>query len=111
MFATNELRVRHRSELIPILREVFASDRAARWLKALGEAGVPCGPVRSLEEVFTAPEGLAMVQTVEDPARGPLRLVANPIRFSGGLLPVRLTPPSLGEHTKQILRPFEDEPR
>jgi crotonobetainyl-CoA:carnitine CoA-transferase CaiB-like acyl-CoA transferase len=102
-FATNEARVRHREELIPLLEEVLRTEAASVWLEALERAGVPCAPVRSLDEVFASPEGAATIQTVHDPIRGPLRLVADPIRIMGSLLPVRSAPPRLGEHTEEIL--------
>jgi crotonobetainyl-CoA:carnitine CoA-transferase CaiB-like acyl-CoA transferase len=57
--------------------------------------------------VFGSPEGLAVVQDVPDPVRGALRLVANPIRLSGELLPVRLPPPLLGEHTDEVMEERE----
>ncbi|HVH52890.1 MAG TPA: CoA transferase [Actinomycetota bacterium] len=102
-FATNDARVRNRSELIPLLEDAFRGRPADEWLRALERAGVPCAPVRSLDEVFASPEGRAMVQDVRDRARGALRLVANPIRLSGGLMPVRRPPPLLGEHTDQVM--------
>jgi crotonobetainyl-CoA:carnitine CoA-transferase CaiB-like acyl-CoA transferase len=103
-FATNEARVRHRSELIPLLTDVFRGRSADEWLGALDAAGVPCAPVRSLNEVFEAPEGAAMVQQVEDPARGVLRLIASPLKLDGSPPPARRVPPTLGEHTDEVLR-------
>jgi crotonobetainyl-CoA:carnitine CoA-transferase CaiB-like acyl-CoA transferase len=102
-FATNDARVRNRSQLIPLLQDAFRARPADRWLRDLEAVGVPCAPVRRLDEVFASPEGGAMVQDVGDPARGALRLVANPIRLSGGLMPVRRPPPLLGEHTDQVI--------
>jgi len=102
-FATNEARVRNREELVPLLEELFLARTADEWLHALEHEGVPCAPVRKLNEVFASPEGAATVQEVHDPVRGPLRLVADPIRISGEVLPVRLPPPRLGEHTDVIL--------
>jgi crotonobetainyl-CoA:carnitine CoA-transferase CaiB-like acyl-CoA transferase len=102
-FATNDARVRNRSELTPLLQDAFRSRPADGWLQALELVGVPCAPVRRLDEVFGSPEGLAVVQDVQDPVRGALRLVANPIRLSGELLPVRLPPPVLGEHTDEVM--------
>ncbi len=102
-FATNDARVRNRSELIPLLEEAFRTKPSGGWLRALERAGVPCAPVRRLDEVFASPEGQAVVQAVPDPVRGALRLVANPIRLSGELLPVRRPPPVLGEHTDEVM--------
>ncbi|HEX6331423.1 MAG TPA: CoA transferase [Actinomycetota bacterium] len=102
-FVTNEARVRNRGELVPILQEAFAGRSADKWLAALEEAGVPCAPVRSIDEVFASAEGTASLQVADDPVRGPLRLVADPIRIDGQRLPVRLPPPMLGEHTDEVL--------
>ncbi|MGH2660239.1 MAG: CaiB/BaiF CoA transferase family protein [Actinomycetota bacterium] len=102
-FATNEARVRNRADLIPMLEEIFRSKPAAWWLEALEDAGVPCAPVRRLDEVFASPEGSTVIQEVEDPVRGTLRLVANPIRSFGHLPTVRRPPPRLGEHTDEVL--------
>lgn len=102
-FATNESRVRNREQLIPLMQEVFSRRPSADWLAALDAASVPCAPVRGMDEVFGSPEGAAMVQEVEDPLHGLLRLVAGPIRLSGSLSEVRLPPPALGEHTAEVL--------
>ena len=106
-FATNDARVRHRDELIPVLAEAFRRKPASEWLSALGTAGVPCSPVLRMDEVFATPEGRRMVQEVDDPERGPLRLVADPIRLDGALPPVRRPPPRLGEHTDEVLRELD----
>jgi crotonobetainyl-CoA:carnitine CoA-transferase CaiB-like acyl-CoA transferase len=102
-FATNGARVEHRSELIPLLQDRFADEPLAVWLERLEAAGVPCAPIRGLDEVFASPEGAALVRTVDDPVRGPLRLVASPIRFDGEDAPDPRTPPRLGQHTAEVL--------
>ena len=101
-FATNEARVRHRDVLIPLLAEAFASRSADEWLAELTAAAVPCAPVRRLDEVFKSPAGLGAIQEVDDPVRGTLRLVADPIRVDGATSVVRRPPPRLGEHTDQV---------
>jgi crotonobetainyl-CoA:carnitine CoA-transferase CaiB-like acyl-CoA transferase len=106
-FATNDARVAHRELLIPQLREAFAERTAQAWLEALGAAGVPCAPIRRLDEVFASPEGAATVQTVDDPERGPLRLVGDPIRVDGAVSAIRRPPPRVGEHTDEILRELD----
>jgi crotonobetainyl-CoA:carnitine CoA-transferase CaiB-like acyl-CoA transferase len=55
-----------------------------------------------MDEVFTSAEGSALVQTVDDPLRGLLRLVASPIRIDGARAPVRWPPPRLDEHADAI---------
>jgi crotonobetainyl-CoA:carnitine CoA-transferase CaiB-like acyl-CoA transferase len=106
-FRTNADRVRHRDELIAILEAAFASEPMQRWVDSLAAAGVPCAPVRTLDEVFAAPEAAAMVQRVPD-VRGELSLVADPIRLGGGLVGVRRPPPRLGEHTEEVLAELRD---
>jgi crotonobetainyl-CoA:carnitine CoA-transferase CaiB-like acyl-CoA transferase len=103
-YATNAARVRNREGLISILAEAFAERPAAEWLAALERAGVPCAPVRSLDEVFASPEGMEMVKTVDDPVRGELRLTAGPIRLSDTPADRWRLPPRLGEHTDEVLR-------
>ena len=102
-FATNAARVRNRDEIVAELSTVFAERPAAEWVETLERRGVPCSSVRTIDEVFASPEGAALVQTVDDAARGPLRLTADPVRLSGDLPPVRLPPPRLGEHTVDVL--------
>jgi crotonobetainyl-CoA:carnitine CoA-transferase CaiB-like acyl-CoA transferase len=97
-FATNEARVQHRGELIPLLSEVLAQRDAASWLRALEGAAVPCSPIMRMDEVFESVDGAALVQEVPDAVRGMLRLVTNPIRFDGVAPPTRTPPPLLGEH-------------
>jgi crotonobetainyl-CoA:carnitine CoA-transferase CaiB-like acyl-CoA transferase len=106
-FATNEARVEHRHELLPLLAEAFAQRDAASWLRALEDAGVPCSPIARMDEVFASADGAALVQEVPDAVRGMLRLVANPIRFDGMAPPTRTPPPLLGEHDGAT---WEDRP-
>ena len=104
-YVTNEDRVRHRDELIPLLAESFTSRTATEWIDVLEGASVPCAPIRAMDEVFASPEGAALIESVADPGRGTtLRLVRNPIRFDGRALDTRLAPPLLGEHTDEIMR-------
>jgi crotonobetainyl-CoA:carnitine CoA-transferase CaiB-like acyl-CoA transferase len=103
-FGTNEQRVRHRDELIPLLSDVFATRTADDWIHALETASVPCAPIRSMDEVFSSPEGAALVEAVDDPQRATtLRLLRNPIRFDGKTLDTRLPPPLLGAQTDEVL--------
>jgi crotonobetainyl-CoA:carnitine CoA-transferase CaiB-like acyl-CoA transferase len=103
-FATNDARVGHRDALISMMADVFATRTAGEWLEALEVAAVPCAPIRTMDEVFASPEGAALIDTIEDPARaGTLRTVRNPLRFDGQPLAVRRPPPTLGEHTGEIL--------
>jgi len=106
-FVTNADRVRHREALIPILAEAFAARTADTWVEALEAASVPTAPVRTVDEVFASAEGAAALQEVDDPVRGLLRLVAEPIHVDGRVPPVRRPPPRLGEHTDEVLSEIE----
>ena len=103
--------MRNRAELIPVLAEVFATKSADEWVAALEAASVPTAPIRSMDEVFSSPEGATLVEEVDDPGRATtLRLVRNPIRFDGGVFETRLPPPLLGEHTDEVLSDPWPEP-
>jgi crotonobetainyl-CoA:carnitine CoA-transferase CaiB-like acyl-CoA transferase len=102
-FVTNAGRVRNREELLSAMQNAFAAVPVRTWIDSLTAAGVPCAPVRALDEVFASPEAESVVQRVSD-ARGELRLVADPIRVGGALLDVRRPPPRLGEHTVEVLQ-------
>ena len=95
-FITNEARVRNRDVLVPLLAAAFAERPADDWLTSLGDADVPCAPIRSMDEVFASPEGAALVHEINDPSRGlTLRLVKNPLRFDGHAPSTRMAPPLL----------------
>jgi crotonobetainyl-CoA:carnitine CoA-transferase CaiB-like acyl-CoA transferase len=103
-FATNEGRVRNRDVLVPLLDEAFAARPAAEWIAALDGASVPCAPIRTMAEVFSAPEGATAIDPIDDVGRATtLDLVRNPIRLDGRRLPIRTPPPLLGQHTDEIL--------
>ena len=109
-FATNEARVENREELVSRLRIAFRARTAAAWLAVLEGAGVPCSPIRTMADVFASPEGAALVERIDDPVRGPLRLVADPIHFDGVVPRTRTSPPVLGEHDDDVRRELEGHP-
>ena len=99
-YATNPDRVANREDLVTALQERFLESSADEWVEKIRAAGVPCGPVNSLSDVFEDGHvlGSGILQEVEHPAAGPLRMLASPILVDGGRLPVRLPPPTLGQH-------------
>ena len=103
-FATNPDRVNHRAVLIALLDAHFAAGRVDDWVNLAQQAGVPVGRVRTLPEVLSDPQVLHrdMIQTVEHPAIGELKLVGVPFRFSTDRASIRRAPPLLGEHTAEI---------
>jgi crotonobetainyl-CoA:carnitine CoA-transferase CaiB-like acyl-CoA transferase len=82
-YATNAGRLEGREDLIADLSATFAGGSIERWVGALMEAGVPAGPIRTIDQVFASPEGVSMIESVIDPTRGELRLVRSPVSFDG----------------------------
>lgn len=104
-FVTNPARVQHREALIPLLQEVFATADIAHWLREIAAAGIPCGPVQAIDQVFADPQVLhrEMVWTVSHPTAGEVRLVGSPLKLSETPVMLRSHPPLLGEHTSEVL--------
>ena len=105
-FATNPQRVAHRALLIPLIRQATVMRTTHEWIAALETAGVPCGPINRIDEVFADPHVQARGMRVElpHPTAGTVPLVANPIRLSGSPVSYRLAPPQLAQHTDEVLR-------
>lgn len=105
-FTTNAARVENREALDTLISErLSARDRGA-WLPLFEKAGVPAGTVRNVLDALSAPETLArdMIQTVDHPTAGAIKLVANPIKFSNAVLSEPTPPPMHAQHTDAILR-------
>ncbi|MGA0612287.1 CaiB/BaiF CoA transferase family protein [Caldimonas sp. KR1-144] len=104
-YATNAERVRRRDELVPQLAEWMRERRRDDWLAALEAAGVPCGPINRLDQVFADPQVAAreMVQTQNHPLAPELRLVASPMKLSRTPPRTRRAPPLLDQHGAEVL--------
>ncbi|KVH58403.1 CoA-transferase [Burkholderia sp. MSMB1072] len=105
-FATNPSRVRHRDTLVPILAEMVKARDKADWIGALEAAGVPCGPINDLDEVFDNEQVVArgMQVSLPHPCGADVKLVRNPIRMSATPPDARTAPPLLGAQTDDVLR-------
>lgn len=104
-FVDNPARVCHRSELKAALNACLARRTTAEWVIALGEAEVAAGPVLRIDEALAHPATLAleMIREVEHPVAGRLRLLGSPVRLSETRTEVRTAPPTLGQHTREVL--------
>ena len=105
-FATNALRVRNRDRLVPKVEAVTRTRGTAAWMEALEAAGVPCAPVNTLDQVFADPQVQARGMQIRMPhplAGEDVRLVGSPIRLSGTPVSYRRAPPTLGQHTDEVL--------
>ena len=105
-FARNADRVAHRDALVPLLAEVFVTRTRDDWLAALDAAGVPNGPINTVDQAFADPQIVARGMRLDLPdAQGlPVPQVACPIQLSGTPVVHHAAPPALGQHTEAVLK-------
>lgn len=105
-FATNTARVEHRDTLVPVLADALRARPRAEWLERMEVAGIPCGPINNLEQVFADPQVQARNLEIKRPhASGrEISLVSNPVRFDDTPLNAASAPPVLGQHTSEVLQ-------
>jgi len=103
-FATNAARVLNREVLVARVSELTLRKPLDFWLTALSAAGVPCGPINSIDRVFADPQvqHRGMLQQLAH-SLGSVPTVINPIKFSDSTLEHKKAPPMLGEHTDEAL--------
>ena len=103
-FATNPQRVRNRKELVPVLQEEFLRRRTDEWLPELRAAGIPCGPINTVSQIFNDPhiQAREFVWECEHPTAGKIKLSGSPMHLSE--TPTRLykAPPLLGEDDDKV---------
>jgi crotonobetainyl-CoA:carnitine CoA-transferase CaiB-like acyl-CoA transferase len=104
-YATNPDRVRNRDTLIPRIVKALAARGGAEWTDLLNAAGVPAGPVNTVPAALEQPQVAArgMVVELEHPVAGMLRMLGSPIKLSAQPPSIRRPPPTLGQHTDEIL--------
>ncbi len=104
-FRTNEARLLHRQELAAILKSVIGKRSTQDWISMMETAGVPCGPINSIDEVFADPQVKAREMRIEvdHPSGGKIPLVSSPMKFSRTPVVYSHHPPLLGEHTAEVL--------
>jgi crotonobetainyl-CoA:carnitine CoA-transferase CaiB-like acyl-CoA transferase len=104
-FASNRARVENRAVIDSLIGTALAQDKAEAWIEKLIAAGVPCGKINSVASALGDPHTRArrMVETVEHPSVGALKMLGIPFRFSDTPCAVRRPPPTLGQHADEIL--------
>ncbi|MHA1319139.1 MAG: CaiB/BaiF CoA transferase family protein [Promethearchaeota archaeon] len=104
-FATNAKRVENRNELVNIISNIVSSKNAQEWLDILTKAGVPCGPIYTLDDIFTDPQVLHrnMVKDLDHIKAGKIKVTGVPVKLSATPGEILTAPPVLGQHTKEIL--------
>lgn len=107
-FVTNMDRLQNIDELEAILEDIFSSADAATWIRRCEEASVPCGPIYNFAQAMNDPHYIArgMIQEVEHPKLGPMKMIGIPTKFSKTPGSVRKPAPLLGEDTEAVLRRF-----
>ena len=102
-FATNPDLVANREALIQGLQREFSKRPADEWVEEIRAAGIPCGPVNMLADVFADEHvlGSGILQDIDHPSAGLLKMLASPLLVNGERLPIRRPPPSLGQHTDE----------
>ena len=105
-FITNSKRVENRTTLISMIRAVTLTQDRAEWCRLLQAAGVPCGPINSIDQVFSDAQVLHREMKVEipHPTAGKVKLAGFPYKLSRTPATITRHPPLLGEHTETVLR-------
>ena len=105
-FRDQPARARNRAALNAALNETFGTKPSAAWIALLNEAGVPCGPIYAVDEVFGDPQvrHLEAAAAVEHPTLGTIRLVNQAVKLTRTPASVAAAPPERGEHTEEVLR-------
>ncbi|MGR3321541.1 MAG: CaiB/BaiF CoA transferase family protein [Pseudooceanicola sp.] len=105
-FADGPARSENRSVLNNLIGEVTARESSAHWIDLLMEAGVPCGPINSIDQTFADPQvrHLGMARPVRHAEIGEVDIVASPLQMSGQDRDIRRPAPDRGQHTEVVLR-------
>jgi crotonobetainyl-CoA:carnitine CoA-transferase CaiB-like acyl-CoA transferase len=104
-FKTNEDRAKHRQELNALINDSLSKKSSAEWIESLNAAGVPCGPIYSMDRVFADPQvkHLGAAAEVEHPRLGRFRILNQAVKLSRTPASVKTPTPELGAHTDEVL--------
>lgn len=104
-FSDNTQRVKNRQALYEIIDQKLAEKTVKEWIPLFDQAGIPCGPINPLDRVFKDPQvsHLGLVKEVEHPHYGKVKVVGPPATFSESRIGIQSPPPTLGEHSEEIL--------
>ena len=107
-YAKNANRVRNRDILLPLLQARLSTREVADWVRLLEPVGVPCGPVNSIAQTFVNPQVMHRQMRIDlpHPLSGSVPSVANPIKFSATPMQYRNAPPTLGQHSQEVLQQY-----
>ncbi len=107
-FATNDTRSKNRTRLTQIINEALSTKDMKTWVEELNNKGIPCGPIYTVDQVFSDPQvlHLGMLLEMAHPQLGIIRMPGIPLKFSETPSVAKLPPPMLGEHTDEILQEY-----
>ncbi|MGB1289061.1 MAG: CaiB/BaiF CoA transferase family protein, partial [Aggregatilineales bacterium] len=105
-FINNAQRIAHYDELLPIIRPIIKTKTTDTWLGELRAVGVPCGRIKTVKEALNDPHVIerGMIIELEHPALGMLKSFATPVHLSKTPLVYHRHPPTLGEHTDEVVQ-------
>jgi len=104
-FATRNARLENKSLLIPMMESHLQTKSGDEWLEAIHKAGVPAGPINTLDRVLSDPQVLTreMIVETEGPAKEKIKTIGNPLKMEKTPANTFTRPPQLGEHTREVL--------
>jgi crotonobetainyl-CoA:carnitine CoA-transferase CaiB-like acyl-CoA transferase len=104
-FSDGHARSENRAALNALINESTRADSSEHWIERLNAAGVPCGEINSIDKAFASPqvEHLGMARDMVSQERGPTQIVGQPIIMSRSRSEISQPPPTLGQHTGEIL--------
>lgn len=104
-FSKNAARVRNREVLVPLIADLIQKQSMAYWIDGLRGVEVPCGPVNTMDKVFTEKQIQSRDMQIEmNHLHGPVNLVGSPLKLSETPVSYQNAPPVCGQHTKEILQ-------
>jgi formyl-CoA transferase len=103
-FSTSRARSTNRDELMEVLMPVTRQKNSEEWIEILNAAGVPCGPIYTVDKTFADPQVkfLEMAQRVHSQGLGDLTILGHPVSMNGQRNPLRSAAPELGEHNQEV---------
>ncbi|MFW9878123.1 MAG: CaiB/BaiF CoA transferase family protein, partial [Candidatus Thorarchaeota archaeon] len=104
-FSTNAKRVENREQIVKIIGDIIITKKGEDWLKILTDAGIPCGPIFTMDKIFTDPQVLhrKMIKELDHIKAGKIKVIGVPIKLSETPGEIKTAPPTLGQHTEEIL--------
>lgn len=105
-FISNQQRVKHRKELTDILSDIFSKETSSHWMAIFTDAPFPAGPINSIGEVFDDQhvKHIEIVKMLPHPSGSDIKVVGPPVQYSAAANSARSAPPTLGQHTDEVLR-------